>query len=58
MTRHVRLASAVLVALALGSAIAACAPGVPATPAAFRAPRTPEGTPDLNGIWQANSSAR
>jgi hypothetical protein len=26
-------------------------------PAAYRAPRTPDGHPDLNGIWQANNEA-
>lgn len=57
MTRGARLSSAVLTAFVLGSAMAACAPGAPATPAAYRAPRTPEGTPDLNGIWQANNTA-
>jgi hypothetical protein len=25
--------------------------------AAYRAPRTPDGHPDLNGIWQANNEA-
>src|SRR5437899_4370019 len=27
------------------------------TPAAYRAPRTPDGKPDLNGIWQAMNEA-
>ena len=57
MTRGARLSSAIVTAFALGSALAACAPTAPSTPAAYRAPRTPEGTPDLNGIWQANNNA-
>src|SRR5712691_8905399 len=27
------------------------------TPAAYRAPRTPDGKPNLNGIWQALNTA-
>jgi hypothetical protein len=46
-----------LVAAALTVSGAACAPAPPAEPEAYRAPRTPEGTPDLSGIWQANNSA-
>jgi len=34
--------------------VTACAP---AQPQAYRAPRTPDGTPDLSGIWQANNTA-
>ncbi|MDP2053343.1 MAG: hypothetical protein Q8L75_06895 [Acidobacteriota bacterium] len=55
--RSARLSSAVLTVFVLGSALAACASSTPATPEAYRAPRTPEGTPDLNGIWQANNTA-
>jgi hypothetical protein len=37
----------------------ALACGTPPAPEAetYRAPRTPDGTPDLGGIWQANSTA-
>jgi hypothetical protein len=34
--------------------VTACAP---AQPQAYRAPRTPDGSPDLSGIWQANNTA-
>ena len=54
MTNGARVASAVLSALILSSVMAAC---TPAAPQAYRAPRTPEGAPDLNGIWQANNTA-
>jgi hypothetical protein len=50
---HRRLAGVLLAAMALGS----CSAGVQSTPAGYRAPRTPDGTPDLSGIWQANSTA-
>ncbi len=53
MTRRARLTSAVF-GVMLGSTLAACAP---AAPTAYRAPRTPEGTPDLGGIWQTNNTA-
>ena len=36
--------------------VSACARR-PAQQQAYRAPRTPDGTPDLNGIWQANNNA-
>ena len=45
-------------ALLVGSAIcAAFMPMTAQTPAAFRAPRTPLGQPNFQGIWQAMSSA-
>ena len=56
-TRGAGLSLAILTAGVLGSALAACAPSAPATAEAYRAARTPEGTPDLNGIWQANNTA-
>ncbi len=37
--------------------VAACSAPPPAAPAAYRAPRTPDGAPDLSGIWQANNTA-
>jgi hypothetical protein len=46
-----------LAAVALLLPGAACAPAPPADAQAYRAPRTPEGTPDLSGIWQANNTA-
>ncbi len=55
--RVARVTSAVLTAFVLGSAMVACTPSTPATPEAYRAPRTPDGAPDLNGIWQANNTA-
>lgn len=47
------------VALALLSfaATPACTTPPPTEPPTYRAPRTPEGTPDLGGIWQANNTA-
>ena len=37
-----------------GGVMSACSPGAPQ---GYRAPRTPDGTPDLSGIWQANNTA-
>jgi hypothetical protein len=48
-----RLAGVLLGALVLTS----CSTGGQSTSDVYRAPRTPDGTPDLGGIWQANSSA-
>ena len=50
-----RAAFAALIAVLL----AACAPPPPADEeeAGFAAPRTPDGDPDLNGIWQAMNTA-
>ncbi len=45
--------AAAVIALALGQAPAAAA----AEPSGYKAPRTPDGNPDLNGIWQALGSA-
>jgi hypothetical protein len=47
--------SALLVAV-LACTLPACG-GAPAAPEAYRAPRTPDGTPDLGGIWQALNTA-
>ena len=49
-----RADSAGLLAALLGLTLCACGP---ATPEAYRAPRTPDGVPDLSGIWQANNTA-
>ena len=54
---RVRLASLSAAVAVLGAVVSACAPQAPPTPQAYRAPRTPDGTPDLNGIWQANNTA-
>ena len=43
-------------ALFLALSLSACA-GQPATEGVYRAPRTPHGSPDLGGIWQANNTA-
>jgi hypothetical protein len=51
-----RIASAVLAAVVGGLAVSTCT-SAPATPQAYRAPRTPDGAPDVSGIWQANNSA-
>ncbi len=49
-------ARTVLLAGVLACTLPAC--GVaPAAPEAYRAPRTPDGTPDLGGIWQALNTA-
>jgi len=55
MSVRARLASATGAVL-LVSALAACSQAAP-PPETYRAPRTPEGTPDLNGIWQSNNTA-
>jgi hypothetical protein len=51
-----RHAGAASVAAGLAAALLACAGPAPA-PEGYRAPRTPHGTPDLSGIWQANNTA-
>src|SRR5262245_7193735 len=56
--REVLIAVIAAVAGAIVSAIVL--PGTRAegqTPAAYRAPRLPDGKPDLNGIWQALNEA-
>ena len=56
--RRARLRSARLAAVVGGvvmiAAIAACGPP---PPQAYRAPRSPDGKPNLSGIWQANNTA-
>ena len=42
--------------LILGAVLAAACTEAPAQ-TAYRSPRTPDGTPDLSGIWQANNTA-
>ena len=56
MTVTARLGCAMLPAVVLGVAMAGCG-GPPPQPSAYRAPRTPDGTADLSGIWQANNTA-
>jgi hypothetical protein len=47
-----------IVAAAGGALVASWAtPLAGQAPAAYRAPRAPDGKPDLNGIWQANNEA-
>ena len=53
-TKSVLLASAVV---AVGAAFWMRAPSTPAQTAVYRAPRTADGTPDLNGVWQAVNTA-
>jgi hypothetical protein len=48
-----RGAGVVLASVVLGL-VAACST---ASPQAYRAPRTPDGAPDLSGIWQSNNTA-
>ena len=50
---------AALVAVLTAMLVAACAPAPPPDEedAGFTAPRTPDGHPDLNGIWQALNTA-
>ena len=52
--RHSRAALLVVAGGLAAIVVTACAP---AQPQAYRAPRTPDGTPDLSGIWQANNTA-
>jgi hypothetical protein len=54
MTMRFRAVSVVVAAALSGAVVAGC--GQPA-PQAYRAPRTPDGTPNLGGIWQANNTA-
>jgi hypothetical protein len=42
---------------ALAAALAVAAACGASQPEGYRAPRTPHGTPDLSGIWQANNTA-
>jgi hypothetical protein len=54
-----RLLAAVVVAGTVSVGLATVLPVASAgqAPAAYRAPRTADGTPDLNGIWQAMNTA-
>lgn len=52
-----RALTQVAAVLALTALSWACGPPPATTPQAYRAPRTPDGTPDLSGIWQANNTA-
>jgi len=54
MTAVIRVGRAMLAAVVLTAAGSACGSS---GPQAYRAPRTPDGTPDLAGIWQAINTA-
>ncbi len=57
MTARRGTAAAILVLVAIACGASACSAPPPAAPQTYRAPRTPEGTPDLSGIWQALNTA-
>ena len=46
-----------LLGITIAPMTAACGSPPAQQPQAYRAPRTPDGAPDLNGIWQANNTA-
>src|SRR5687768_12531105 len=52
---HVRIGAAAVAAAMVSLFLVACVGQ--AQQEGYRAPRTPDGTPDLNGIWQANNTA-
>ena len=54
--RHIRLGWTMTAALAAGGLVLASSPAQAQT-SGYTAPRTADDTPDLNGIWQALSSA-
>src|SRR5688500_10546201 len=53
-TRSIFLATAAASAVALSLFVV---PGRSQTKTTYKAPRTADGRPDLNGIWQANNTA-
>jgi hypothetical protein len=58
MHSAVRLVTIVVTAAILGAWLASVAgPIAGQAPAAYRAPRLPDGKPDLNGVWQALNEA-
>jgi hypothetical protein len=57
MKLGLRSVLAVVAAVAGAVAISLVVPVSGQQAAAYRAPRTPDGHPDLNGIWQANNEA-
>jgi len=57
MRNRTRGALIVVLAAAVGGSLACAGLSGPEQNAAYTAPRTPEGQPDLNGIWQAVNTA-
>src|ERR1700674_2655137 len=58
MQSAVRNVTIAVAAACVGAVLAtAVRPLAGQAPAAYRAPRLPDGTPDLNGIWQALNEA-
>ena len=52
-----RAGSRVAVKMALVAALSACTSSVPSRSASYVAPRTADGVPDLNGVWQTLNTA-
>ena len=52
-----RADSRVAVTMALVAALSACTSSVPSRSASYVAPRTADGVPDLNGVWQTLNTA-
>ena len=55
--RSAKNLTAAVVAAVVGGVLAGCAPPAASPTEPYRAPRTADGTPDLNGIWQTLNTA-